>query len=75
MITDYNDCPISAAFTPDGLRLVVGTTDAAINVYRLTALRSAPSIEATRRYVNAKVVLLGEGTVGKTSLAHRLTEE
>ena len=30
---------------------------------------------ATRRYVNAKVVLLGEEKVGKTSLAHRLIED
>ena len=29
----------------------------------------------TRRYMNAKVVLLGEGTVGKTSLAYRLIED
>ena len=67
--------PISVAFSPEGSRLVVGTADAIIFVYRLTGLHTAPPAEATRRYVNAKVVLLGEGTVGKTSLAHRLIED
>jgi GTPase SAR1 family protein/DNA-directed RNA polymerase subunit RPC12/RpoP len=33
------------------------------------------SVETARRYMNAKVVLLGEGTVGKTSLAYRLIED
>ena len=68
--------PISVAFSPDGSRLVVGTAASGdIYVYRLTGVRAAPSAEATRRYVNAKVVLIGEGTVGKTSLAHRLIED
>ncbi|NTW53848.1 MAG: TIR domain-containing protein [Chlorobaculum sp.] len=67
--------PISVAFSPDGSRLVVGTANGLIYVYRLTGVRATPSAEATRRYVNAKVVLLGEGTVGKTSLAHRLIED
>jgi small GTP-binding protein len=66
--------PISVAFSPSGSRLVVGTADRAIFVYRLTGMR-AQTAEATRRYVNAKVVLIGEGTVGKTSLAHRLIED
>src|SRR5579863_2679221 len=44
-------------------------------VYRLTSVRRAPSSATARRYVNAKVVLLGEGTAGKTSLAHRLIED
>jgi WD40 repeat protein len=65
----------SVAFGPDGLRLVVGTSKDTIYVYRLTSVRPAQSVEVTRRYVNAKVVLLGEGTVGKTSLAHRLIED
>lgn len=67
--------PESVAFSPDGSRLVVGTADGPIYVYRLTGFRAAPSAEPTSRYVNAKVVLLGEGTVGKTSLAHRLIED
>lgn len=67
--------PIYVAFSPVGSRLVVGTAANEIYVYRLSAVRVAPAAEATRRYVNAKVVLLGEGTVGKTSLAHRLIED
>jgi WD40 repeat protein/RNase P subunit RPR2 len=67
--------PVSVAFSPVGSRLVVGTADNTIFVYRLSAVRSAPPAEPTRRYVNAKVVLLGEGTVGKTSLAHRLIDD
>jgi WD40 repeat protein len=68
--------PVSAVFNPDGSRLVIGTAAAAIIfIYRLTGVRTAQSAETTRRYVNAKVVLIGEGTVGKTSLAHRLIED
>ena len=67
--------PICVAFSPVGSRLVVGSTQGTIHVYSVTGVRPAASPEATRRYVNAKVVLLGEGTVGKTSLAHRLIED
>jgi WD40 repeat protein/RNase P subunit RPR2 len=67
--------PISVAFSPDGSRLLVGTTAGSILVYRLSNARSAPLAESACRYVNAKVVLLGEGTVGKTSLAYRLIED
>ncbi len=70
-----NASTVSAAFSPDGSRLVVGTANSQIYVYRLTSVRAALPVETTRRYVNAKVVLLGEGTVGKTSLAHRLIED
>jgi WD40 repeat protein len=77
--TEEMTYPIFVAFSPDGLRLVAGTAknggNVPIYVYRLTAVRPTLSVEATRRYVNAKVVLLGEGTVGKTSLAHRLIED
>ncbi len=69
--------PYSVAFSPDGSRLIVGIADddGRIYVYRLTGVRSRPSADAPRRYVNAKVVLLGEGTAGKTSLAHRLIDD
>jgi WD40 repeat protein/GTPase SAR1 family protein len=72
---ERNTFPTSVTFSPDGSRLVVGTSDSLIYIYRLTCVRGAPSVEAAHRYVNAKVVLLGEGTVGKTSLAHRLIED
>jgi WD40 repeat protein len=67
--------PISIAFVPNGSQLLVGDTNGKISIYRLTGFPAAPPAEPTRRYVNAKVVLLGEGAVGKTSLAHRLIED
>jgi len=70
VITD-EDIPTSVAFSPDGSLLVVGTYQGEIFVHRLTGVRAVPAAEPTRRYVNSKVVLLGEGAVGKTSLAHR----
>jgi WD40 repeat protein len=72
---DGNPYPISLAFSPDGARLVVGTYEGVICVYRLTNVHAAPPAESTRHYVNAKVVLLGEGVVGKTSLAYRLIKD
>ncbi len=65
--------PISATFSPDGKRLVVGTaSDAVIFVYRLTGVTAAIP---EQRYTNAKVVLVGESGVGKSGLAHRLIED
>ncbi len=67
--------PISVVFSPDGSRLVVGTANGETYVYKFTGICSKLLNDATHRYMNAKVVLLGEGTVGKTSLAHRLIED
>jgi WD40 repeat protein/DNA-directed RNA polymerase subunit RPC12/RpoP len=68
--------PLSVAFSSDGSRLVVGIGyPSNIYVYQLADIKTTPAVEEPRRYVNAKVVLLGEGTVGKTSLAHRLIED
>jgi hypothetical protein len=67
--------PTGAAFSPDGARLVVGTAEDTVYIFRLIAARPAPVVAPPRRYVNAKVVLIGEGGVGKTSLAHRLIED
>ena len=75
IVNAENASPISVAFSLDGSRLVAGTTAGLIYVYRLTGVRPALTAEAASRYVNAKVVLIGEGTVGKTSLAHRLIED
>ena len=75
VMSEENSSTLSVVFSPDGSRLVVGTANNTIFVYRLTGVRPGPPAEATRRYVNAKVVLIGEGTVGKTSLAHRLIED
>jgi GTPase SAR1 family protein/RNase P subunit RPR2 len=69
------DAVLSLALTPDGRRLVAGTVDSTIYVYRLTGLKATPPVAASGRYVNAKVVLLGESGVGKSGLAHRLIED
>ena len=68
-----NFTPTCLAFNSDDSRLVVGTREGALYEYRLE--RAAIQPTDSRRYVNAKVVLLGEGTVGKTSLAHRLVDD
>ena len=55
---------------------MVGTKADDINVYRLSEAATAPTPpEPSRRYVNAKVVLVGESGVGKSGLAHRLIED
>ena len=69
--------PTSIVLSPGGLRLVVGIAGlpTIVLVYGLTGVRNARPAETTRLYVNAKIVLMGEGAVGKTSLAHRLIED
>ncbi|WP_295881052.1 TIR domain-containing protein [uncultured Thiohalocapsa sp.] len=67
--------PVSLAFTPDGSRLIVGTVRGGIHIYRISAARAALLTTTPRRYTNAKVVVIGEGAVGKTSLAHRLVDD
>lgn len=67
--------PTVIAFIPDDNKLVAGTTKGPIHLYRLNSLRPTAATELPRRYTNAKVVLLGEGGVGKTSLAHRLVND
>ena len=66
--------PHSAAFSPSGSHFVVGTFEGPILVYRLNRPHAAAALPA-RRYVNAKVVLVGESGVGKSGLAHRLIED
>nr|VFK22966.1 MAG: WD40 repeat [Candidatus Kentron sp. MB]VFK26571.1 MAG: WD40 repeat [Candidatus Kentron sp. MB]VFK74542.1 MAG: WD40 repeat [Candidatus Kentron sp. MB] len=72
-VIDIKASPISVAFSPDGSQLLVGIANTPIHVYGLRLTAAAPI--AVRRYLNAKVVLIGEGAVGKTSLAHRLIDD
>jgi small GTP-binding protein len=67
--------PVSVAFDTGGTRLVVGAANSVIYVYRLDGARVIQPMEQTRRYVNAKVVLVGESGVGKSGLAHRLIDD
>lgn len=77
------DRPISAHF-PAGqsTRLVVASTLGLVRVYRLTRQSDPDPLSSlvrqadiNRRYVSAKVVLVGESGVGKSGLAHRLAED
>lgn len=72
---DANSSPVSVTFSPDGSRLVVGTTDGLIYIYNLNTLNAIAVAEPFRRYSNAKVVLIGESGAGKTTLAHRLIDD
>lgn len=67
--------PTSVDFSPGGTSIAVGSNNGLIHIYGITDIQTSPPANAALRYVNAKVVLLGEGTVGKTSLAHRLIED
>jgi WD40 repeat protein len=67
--------PDPVAWSADGSLIAVGALEGVVYVFQVGHVRSTPVVEPARHYVNAKVVLLGEGTVGKTSLAHRLIED
>ncbi len=74
--TERSESFISVAFSPDGTHLIAGGADpATIYLYRLTKPHHTPQPTPTRRYTNAKIVLLGESGVGKSGLAHRLIED
>lgn len=65
----------SIEFFLDNSHLIIGTHQGTCYIYKFESNRLISSHDKTKRYVNAKVVLLGEGTVGKTSLAHRLIDD
>ena len=80
--TLWPDTFMSVAFSPDGSRVIAGissggmkATKRSIYVFRIGPIRASPPSEPARRYVNAKIVLIGESSVGKTTLAHRLIED
>jgi hypothetical protein len=73
--TEGTASPISVAFSPSGHLLLAGTARNDIYVYRVPDVKAARPAIVSRKYVNAKVVLLGESGVGKSGLAHRLIED
>jgi WD40 repeat protein len=74
--TDQEDSGLpSAVFSRDGMRLLCGQWKGPILVFQLKKVVISTLTKDIRRYVNAKVVLLGEGAVGKTSLAYRLIDD
>ncbi|WP_298242196.1 TIR domain-containing protein [uncultured Bradyrhizobium sp.] len=72
--------PASVAFGSRNHRALIaaGTSHGPAYIFGLgdeAEAKSVPARELNRRYVNAKVVLIGESTVGKTTLAHRLVAD
>ncbi|NTV51196.1 MAG: DUF4365 domain-containing protein [Geobacteraceae bacterium] len=75
VLTFETSNPMSVSFTVDGGQLIVGMSNGCTQLFRLSESFLFLLSETSCRYVNAKVVLLGEGTVGKTSLAYRLIDD
>jgi small GTP-binding protein len=76
-VLKFRDLVNFVRFGRDGKRLYVGVGET-LQVYRFNRnlLEKVATLETdTRRYSNAKVVLVGESMAGKTHLAHRLIED
>jgi WD40 repeat protein/GTPase SAR1 family protein/DNA-directed RNA polymerase subunit RPC12/RpoP len=77
MSRDVPSCLMTQiAFDPRGELLATSGSDNTIEILAINPEALArKSTVATRRYVNAKVALVGESGVGKTTLAHRLMRD
>jgi small GTP-binding protein len=65
------------AVTPDGRHAISGSVDKTVRVWDIPSYDKKAIKEKeseTKRYINAKVVLVGETTVGKTALGMRLAK-
>ncbi len=71
----FADAPISVTFSPNSSRLFIGAASGNIYIYGLKVGGGTLEYEPARRYMNAKVVIVGESGVGKSALAHRLVED
>ena len=74
LLLDEGGLATALCFDPDATRLFVGAASPSrLQVYSVVR-EYRPSLGRTHlsKHVIAKVVLVGEGAVGKTSLAHRL---
>jgi small GTP-binding protein len=67
--------PAHLAFSPQTGHLTVWDNYDEIYIFKLNQAASSISESTNQRYMNAKVVLVGESAVGKTTLAHRLVED
>ncbi len=66
----------SVALTWDGLKAISGSDDWTVGVWNLQEyVQEENQTSETTRYTNAKVLIVGETGVGKTSLAIRLIED
>ncbi len=67
---------IAMAMTPDGQMVISSSFDHTVRTWELPSVIFSPeTAEATVRYCNAKVLLVGESGVGKTALSIRLVSE
>jgi len=71
----HTDNVWAIAITPDGKKVVSGSTDRTVRVWELPDFAAPVVPFQTAHYTNAKVVLVGESGVGKTGLAIRLVED
>ncbi|HTG36321.1 MAG TPA: DUF4365 domain-containing protein [Thermoanaerobaculia bacterium] len=65
----------NVAFAQDGRLFVLETAARKIYSYRVKQSNSQEAATETHRYINAKVVLVGESGAGKTALANRLISD
>ena len=72
-LAGHTDFVYGLAITPDAKTVISGSRDLTLRVWDLPQLDTINEAMATR-YTNAKVVLVGKNTVGKTGLALRLCE-
>ena len=66
----------SVVFSPDGGTIYSGAENGVLRIWPEQIVDAVESQEtSSRRYTNAKVVLVGDSGVGKSGLAHRLIED
>ena len=72
----HSDSVLSVAVSPDGMTVYSGAVNGVLRIWSEQVVASAEASEdVSRRYTNAKVVLVGDSGVGKSGLAHRLIED
>jgi WD40 repeat protein len=75
VLKGHTDGVWSVAVTPDGKTVVSGSYDNTLRVWDLPEPETIIEAPEADRYTNAKVLLVGDSSVGKSGLAIRLTED